>query len=47
MDHGMAQVANMLLTARNAPSTVSTGPDGVLYKFERSDAGITARPCLG
>jgi len=47
MDHGMAQVANMLLTARNAPSTVSTGPDGVLYKFERTDAGITARPCLG
>jgi hypothetical protein len=47
MDPRMAQVANMLLTARNAPSTVSTGPDGVLYKFERSDAGITARPCLG
>jgi len=47
MDHGMAQVANMLLTARNVPSTVSTGPDGVLYKFERTDAGITARPCLG
>lgn len=46
MDHGMAQVANMLLTARSAPSTVSTGPDGVLYRFERSDAGITARPCI-
>ena len=46
MDHGMAQVANMLLTARKTNTAVSTGPDGVTYKFERSDAGITARPCL-
>ena len=47
MDHGMAQVANMLLTARRTNAAISTGPDGVTYKFERSDAGITARPCLG
>ena len=46
MDHRMAQVANMLLTARKAQSTVSTGPDGILYQFERTDDGITARPCL-
>jgi len=48
MDERLAQVARMLVTARGGQSTVATGPDGVLYRFDRvAGGGVTARPCRG